>query len=89
MSGGRQAGVFALESPDIYLSTTIDSEVVNDRHATADAAVPAGFASLPPAERSIRNLEITKATTFLALFASCQLSRYPRFRQAKKRICFC
>jgi hypothetical protein len=38
----------------------IDSEVANDPHSTANAAVPAGFAGLPPAERFISNLEINR-----------------------------
>jgi hypothetical protein len=40
--------------------TLIDSEVANDPHSTANAAVPAGFAGLPPAERFISNLEIIR-----------------------------
>jgi hypothetical protein len=36
----------------------IDSEVANDPHSTANAAVAAGFAGLPTAERFISNLEI-------------------------------
>jgi hypothetical protein len=39
----------------------IDSEVANDPHSTANAAVPAGFAGLLPAERFISNLEINRA----------------------------
>jgi hypothetical protein len=39
---------------------SIDSEVANDPHSTANAAVPAGFAGLPPAERFISNLEIIR-----------------------------
>jgi hypothetical protein len=38
---------------------TIDSEAVNDLHATANAAVPARFAGLSPAQRFISNLKIT------------------------------
>jgi hypothetical protein len=39
----------------------IDTEVANDLHSTANAAVSAGFAGLPTAERFIGNLEINKA----------------------------
>jgi hypothetical protein len=40
--------------------TFIDSEVANDLHSIANAAVPAGFAGLPPAERFIGNLLIPR-----------------------------
>jgi Flp pilus assembly protein TadG len=43
--------------------TIIDSEVANDLHFTANAAVPAGFAGLPAAERFISNLEINKTVS--------------------------
>jgi hypothetical protein len=51
----------------------IDSEVANDRHSTANTAVPAGFAGLPSAERFISNLDINSFDIFSSSDASSVL----------------
>jgi adenine-specific DNA-methyltransferase len=59
-------------------SELIDSEVVPDRHATANTAVPAELAGLPPAERFISNQGINKGTYVDFFAGSGVVSRFAK-----------
>jgi hypothetical protein len=66
-------------SPISVNRLVIDSEVANDLHSTANAAVPAGFAGLPTAERSIGNLEINKKVQI-----ECRRARSETLRSSRQ-----